>query len=409
MRIRVAGAGLMALLLAGCSGAGDTPSASGHTTVSSPAAPTAPLSASPVSGPWRPWTVPLSAQEARGTCDVTTHQVVCAGTAGALVGRSRATGEVNWAVPGSGGKGKSAGLVVDAADERAVTGVGDVISAASLRTGAAAWTRRLADGSTADALKSADGTVYVLETQANASRNVALGAFRASDGKLLWHRTLDADTSGGLAAFDGRVYTTDGTRVTARDADTGEALATTPEGTECPALISGRRYLVCTGSPISAGDVFPPLRRLDPGTLKPLPTPEDSGDKPERGLISSDGVLVLFEDSAEDPGAGYWNAYDLVHGRKLWGYYTTTEEAALADGRFVTFTPVNDTAVRGRVITIDLHAGPKATGSAAPRMSAPYPQTRDGEYPRLAVPGGDSGHVIVRAYTHRSLRSIPLP
>lgn len=415
-RVRVVGATLMALLPAGCSAAGNPPSDdSGHTTASSPAAPTAPRSASPVSGPWRTWTVPLSVQENRvrvredhGTCGATAHQAVCATSTGGLVGRSRTTGEVTWVVPGTG-KGDSAGLVLDTADERAVTGVGEEVRAADLRTGTAAWTHRLADGGTAEVITSADGTVYVLETPAATYEHIVLRALRASDGRTLWHHTLDGNPSGGLAAFDGRVYTTDGTRATARDARTGRALATSPEGTECPTLISGGHYLVCAGSPISAGDVFPPLQRLDPVTLRPLPTPEDTGEKPEHGLISPDGVLVLFEDSAEDPGPGHWNAYDLVHGRRLWSYYTTTEEAALADGRFVTFTPGNDETTRGRVITIDLHEGPKATGTAAARMSPPYPQTRGGEHPLLAVPGGDTGLVIVQARAHRSLRSIPLP
>jgi hypothetical protein len=130
---------------------------------------------------------------------------------------------------------------------------------------------------------------------------------------------------------------------------------------------------------------------------------------PARGLISADGVLVLFETSAEDPGAGDWNAYDLVRGRKLWSYRTSTREGALAGGRLLTFTPVDDPAVRGRLISLDLHAGPTGTGSAAPRMSAAYAQTRDGEHPVLVAPGGDTGHVVVVARTHASLRSLPLP
>lgn len=74
----------------------------------------------------------------------------------------------------------------------------------------------------------------------------------------------------------------------------------------------------------------------------------------------------------------------------------------------MTFAPGNDVA-RGRVLTIDLHAGPQGTGSAAPRMSPAYAQTRDGEHPVLVVPGGDAGHVVVMARTHGSLRSLPLP
>ncbi|MHB9858374.1 outer membrane protein assembly factor BamB family protein [Streptomyces sp. YIM S03343] len=407
-RTRLLGAALLGLALAGCTSPGNTPSReSSRTTVSAPGAPSAPSTPVTVSGPWHAWTTVLSRQE--GRCGATAHQVVCRTGFGGLVGRSRVTGELTWAVPPTGG-GKDAALVVDSADERAVTGSGEILRAANLRTGTAAWTRRLADGGSAsNALGAADGTVYVLETPEKTAGSIALGAFRASDGRTLWYRTVDADPYGGIAAFGGRVYTTDGAKVTARDARTGVAVATSPRGVECPNLISGSHYLVCTGSPLFAGDAFPPLRRLDPVTLGPLPTAEDTGDKPERGLISSDGVLVLYEDSAEDPGAGAWNAYDLVRHRRLWSYANTTEEEELAGERFVTFTPGNVATVRGRVITIDLHAGPKATGAAAPRMSAPYPQTRDGEHPTLVVPGGDSGHVVVQARTHRGLRSIPLP
>lgn len=397
-RTRWVGTALLGLLLAGCAGSGSTPSDdSGRTTVSAPASPVS------VSGPWRAWTASLSAQE--GTCGATAHQVVCATGSGGLVGRSRATGEVTWAVSATG-DGESARLVVDAADERAVTGAGHVLRAANLRTGRAAWTHRLPAGQAYGGIRTADGIVYALS---GTTGTTALGAFRASDGKPLWHRTVDADPSADFAALDGRVHLTDGTRVTARDARTGDTLATSPRGTECPHLVSGGAYLVCTGSASSAEDSFPPLRRLDPVSLKPLPTPEDSGMKPERGLISPDGVLLLFEDSAEDPGAGDWNAYDLVHHRRLWSYATTTTEAGLAGGRFVTFTPANDDTTEGRVITIDLREGPQATGTAAPRTSAPYPQTRSREHPALVVPGGDAGHVVVQTRTHRALRSVPLP
>jgi hypothetical protein len=338
---------------------------------------------------------------------------VCSTAPDGLVGISRATGASTWTVPATGGGTKNAGLVVDSADERAVTSSGHSLRAANLRTGKAAWTHRLPSVRSYLGMAASDGTVYALDAlsdtvQTTGYTDVALGAFRASDGAMLWHRPVGAEPSEGLAAFGGRVYATDGTKVTARDARTGKTVATSPAGTECPHLISGSGYLVCTGSPISASDTFPPLRRLDPVTLKPLRTAEDTGMKPERGVISSDGVLVLFEDSAEDPGAGTWNAYDLNHPRRLWGYDTTTEEAGLAGGRFVTFTPVYD-GTRGRLITIDLHAGPDGTGAAAPRMSAPYPQTRSGEYAALILPGGGAGHVVVEPKAHHALRSIPLP
>jgi hypothetical protein len=216
------------------------------------------------------------------------------------------------------------------------------------------------------------------------------------------------DRDGGLVALGGRVHTTDGTEVTARDARTGAPTASTPEGTECPRLLSGGGHLVCTGSPLSASDTFPPLQRLDPITLRPLATAEDTGMKPEHGLISADGVLLLYEDSAEDPGAGAWNAYDLERPRRLWSYSTSPEEAGVVGGRFVTFTP--DHGPTGpRLISIDLHAGPDATGTAAPRTSPVYPQARPGENPELLVPGGDAGHVVIEPRIHPALRSVPLP
>jgi hypothetical protein len=406
------GAVLLGLALVGCAGSGNTPSGeTSRTTVSASApASASPASASPApvaSSGWSAWTASYPATD--GRCEATAHQVVCITGSGGFVGRSRSTGEVTWSVPPAG-RGKDADLVVDSASERAVTSSGETLSAANLRTGKAAWTRRLTYGSTVPVvLRVAAGTVFVLETPAAGAKIITLAAFRMSDGKALWHRSVAAGPYGDMAAFGGRVYTTDYTKVTARDARTGATVATTPQGVECSYLISGGKYLVCTGSPISAGDTFPPLQRLDPDTLRPLKTAEDTGEKPERGVISSDGVLVLYEDSAEDPGAGSWNAYDLVHPKRLWSYDNTTEEAELAGDRFVTFTPRNVPAVRDRVISIDLHAGPKATGDAAPHMSARYSQARGGEGPRLVVPGGDPDHVVVQAITHRSLRSVPLP
>jgi hypothetical protein len=338
---------------------------------------------------------------------------VCSTAPDGLVGRSRATGAVTWTVPATGTGGKNGGLVVDAADERAVTIGGRVLRAANLRTGKAAWTHRLPSQRSYLSISTVPGTLYALGAKNDSAQSAGptdftLGAFRASDGTTLWQKAVDVDFSEGIAAIGNRVYTTDGKKVTARDARTGNTVATSPSALKCPHLISGGRYLVCTGSPLSAEDTFPPLRRLDPATLQPLATAEDTGMKPERGLISSDGVLVLYEDSAEDPGAGAWNAYDLDRRRRLWSYDTTTEEAGLAGGRFVTFTP-EDASTRDRVITIDLHAGPDGTGAAAPRIATWYPQTKSGEYPVLIVPGGDAGHVVVEPRKHRALRSIPLP
>ncbi|MFL5996300.1 MAG: PQQ-binding-like beta-propeller repeat protein [Streptomyces sp.] len=398
-RIVVVGAALV--MLAGC--AGNTASGGSRSSGTTPS----PASMS-VSGPWRAWTTSVSAQEVRGSCGATAHQLVCGTGSGGIVGRSRATGKVTWTVPAPGG-GRSDNLVVDAADERAVTGTGRVVRAANLRTGKAAWSHRLPADRAYFSVNAASGTVYTLDARAKKADAVVLSAFRASDGRPLWHRAVDADPYEGIKAFGGRVYVTDGTRVTARTAAAGTPLATSPRGTECPHLLSGARYLVCTGTPRSAGDYFPPMKRLDPRTLEPLPTPRDTGALPARGLISADGVLVLFETSAEDPGGGDWNAYDLVRGRKLWSYSTTTWEGALSGGRLVTFTPEYEPDVRGRLITIDLHAGPRGTGSDAPRMSPAYPQTRAGAYPVAVVPGADTGHVVVVSLTYGSARSLPLP
>ncbi|MFI5675446.1 outer membrane protein assembly factor BamB family protein [Streptomyces cellulosae] len=401
-------------ILVGCSGAQNAqPNGSGTGAGPGPVSSSAVArTAVAVTGPWRAWTKSLSAREASGTCGATAHQVVCSTAPDGLVGRSRATGAVTWSVPATGTGGKNGGLVVEAADERAVTIGGRVLRAANLRTGRAAWTHRLPSRGSYLSIAATPGTVYALGTgdsvPSEGFTDLALDAFRASDGAPLWQKSVDADPTGGIAVIGNRVYTTDGKKVTARDARTGDTVATSPSALECPRLIFGGRYLVCAGSPLSAGDTFPPLRRLDPATLQPLATAEDTGMKSERGVISSDGVLVLHEDSAEDPGGGAWNAYDLERHRRLWSYDTTSDEAGLAGGRFVTFTPAN-ASTRDRVITIDLRAGPDGTGAAAPRIAAWCPQTKSGEYPLLIMPGGDSGHVVVEPRKHRALRSIPLP
>jgi hypothetical protein len=292
-----------------------------------------------------------------------------------------------------------------------VTSGGRTLRAANLRTGKAAWSLGLPVDRVYAGFVAAGGIVYALDTWSSFTReaNVALGAYRASDGKTLWHRTVDADRYESPAAFDGRVYTTDSSKVTARDGRTGDALATTPSGTKCPHLIAGGHYLACSGIPYTTEDTFPPLQRLDPGDLRPLATAEDSDQKPERSLISADGVLMLFEVSPEDSSVGYWTAYDLNHPRKLWSYYTTSEEAGLVGGRFVTFTPRNDPATRGQMITIDLRTGPHAKGDAAPRMSPAYPETVGSAYPALVLPGGDPDHVVIETMVHHILRSLPLP
>ncbi|MFD5596573.1 PQQ-binding-like beta-propeller repeat protein [Streptomyces griseorubiginosus] len=405
-RAAVVGAAL--LVLAGCAASGGPKSPAAASSRAS--GPTVETTSTSVSGPWRAWTASLTRPEAHGSCGATAHQVVCATDTGALVGRSRADGRVTWTVPGDT-HAKTARLLVDGTDARAVAGVAGVLRAADLRTGEQAWTRRLPAGRAYVALAATDGIVYALHAPDPFIRTGAvLDAVRASDGTPLWHRNVAWSTGEPLAAFRGRVYTADGiTRITARDARTGATVATSPAGVECQHLVTGGHYLVCTGSPFSAGDVFPPMRRLDPATLTPLPTPRNTINMPVQGVISGDGVLVLYEAGAEDTSAGDWYAYDLENDRRLWSTYATrTDGAGVTGGRFVTFTPGNGDA-RGRVITLDLHAGPQGTGSAAPRLSPAYAQTRDGEHPVLVVPDGGTGHVLVMARTHGSLRSLPLP
>lgn len=413
----VIGAVLFGMTAVGCAGSGDAqPTETGHpTTTASPhsSAPTSPEARTSDGGQdsWRAWTKDLSGSEGVQVCGATAHQVVCATGADGFVGRSRTNGAVSWTVPPTTTVGKNLGLVVDKADERAVTSGGRTLRAANLRTGTAAWSHRLPADRVYTQFVAAEGIVYALDAWSSVDReaSVALGAYRESDGTTLWHRTVEADRSESPAAFGGRVYTTDSSKVTARDGRNGDALATTTSGTKCPHLITGGHYLVCSGSAYTAEDTFPPLQRLDPGDLRPLATAEDSGQKPERALISADGVLMLFEVSPEDSGVGDWNAYDLNHPRKLWSYHTTTEEAGLVDGRFVTFTPRNDPTTRGHMITIDLHAGPHAKGSAAPRMSPAYPETVGSAYPALLLPGGDPDYVVIETMVHHILRSLPLP
>ncbi|WP_405866973.1 PQQ-like beta-propeller repeat protein [Streptomyces sp. NBC_01515] len=404
---------LFAMTAVGCSGSGGAQSAeTGHTTTASPSSATsgAAQTSDSVQGSWRAWTKDLSGSEGVKVCGATAHQVVCATGSDGFVGRSRTDGAVTWTVPTTAA-GKNLGLVVDKADERAVTSGGRTLRAANLRTGKAAWSLELPADRVYAGFVAADGIVYALDTWSSFTReaNVALGAYRASDGTALWHRTVDADRYESPAAFGGRVYTTDSSKVTARDGRTGDALATTTSGTKCPHLIAGGDYLVCSGSAYTTEDSFPPLRRLDPGDLRPLATAKDSGQKPKRALISADGVLMLFEVSPEDSSVGDWTAYDLNHPKKLWSYYTTSAEAGLVGGRFVTFTPGNDPATRGRMITIDLHAGPHAKGDAAPRMSPAYPETVDSAYPALVLPGGDPDYVVIETMVHHILRSLPIP
>lgn len=238
---------------------------------------------------------------------------------------------------------------------------------------------------------------------------VELTAYRAADGTVLWHRGgVTADPAEPPRASGGRVYTTDGSVVTARDARTGDVVATSRAGTECPQLVAGGGYLVCTGDGLSASDTFPPVVRLDPVTLRPLRTLRDSGMKPVRALFSDDGVLVLYEENAEDGSTGDWTAFDLDSGAALWSYPATSEQGALDGGRFVTFTPGNDSH-QGRLISMGLRAGPAGKGTAAPRLSPAYPETSGSRYPAVIVPGGGGGHLVVRTTVRGALRSVPAP
>jgi hypothetical protein len=412
----VVGAALLGVMVVGCSGSGDARSTeTGRTpTTASPRSSASTSAAAQTSDggqdSWRAWTEDLSGSEGVRVCGATAHQVVCSTGADGFVGRSRTDGAVSWTVPTTT-TGKNLGLVVDKADERAVTSGGRTLRAANLRTGKAAWSHRLPADRVYTQFVAADGIVYALDAWSSFDReaNVALGAYRASDGTTLWHKTVDADRYESPAAFGGSVYTTDSSKVTARAARTGATLASTPSGTKCPHLIAGGHYLVCSGSAYTAEDTFPPLRRLDPGDLRPLATAKASDQKPERGLISADGVLMLFEVSPEDSSGGDWNAYDLNHPKKLWSYSATTDAAGLVGGRFLTFTPRNDRAIRGHMISIDLHAGPHAKGDAAPRMSPAYPETVGSAYPAFLLPGGDPDYVVIETMVHHILRSLPLP
>ncbi|MEW1826930.1 PQQ-binding-like beta-propeller repeat protein [Streptomyces sp. NPDC088196] len=417
----VVGAALLGVMVVGCSGSGDarstetgrtTTTASPHSSASTSDASTSATAQTSAGGQgsWRAWTEDLSGPEGVQVCGATAHQVVCSTGADGFVGRSRTDGAVSWTVPTTT-TGKNLGLVVDKGDERAVTSGGRTLRAANLRTGKATWSHRLPVDRVYTQFVAADGIVYALDAWSSFDREakVALGAYRASDGTTLWHKTVDADRYESPAAFGGRVYTTDSSKVTARAARTGATLASTPSGTECPHLITGGHYLVCSGIAYTTADTFPPLRRLDPGDLRPLPTAKATDQKPERSLISADGVLMLFEVSPEDSSAGDWNAYDLNHPKKLWSYYTTTDQARLVGARFLTFTPRNDRATRDHMISIDLHAGPHAKGDAAPRTSPAYPETVASAYPAFLLPGGDPDYVVIETMVHHILRSLPLP
>ncbi|MER7922559.1 hypothetical protein ABTY96_05385 [Streptomyces sp. NPDC096057] len=142
----------------GCAGSGDArAAATGHTTASSRHTASG-SGVTAVRDLRHGWTKDPSGSEGVRVCGATAHQVVCATGADGVVGRSRADGAVTWTVPATGAA-KNLGLVVDKADERAVTGGGRTLRAANLRTGRATWPLRLpADRGYTGFVTSAGGT-----------------------------------------------------------------------------------------------------------------------------------------------------------------------------------------------------------------------------------------------------------
>jgi outer membrane protein assembly factor BamB len=193
--------------------------------------------------------------------------VVCSTAPDGLVGRSNSTGTVTWRVPSSGSGKKNGGLALATVDHRAVTSGGRVLRAANLVTGKDAWSHRLPSGHAYSGVGQANRIVFALEATTgllaqDGRTSIVLAAYRTSDGAPLWHRSVNADPAEPPYSFGGRVYTTtEGGRVTARDARTGNVVGASPSRTQCPHLVSGHGYLVCTGSPRSASDTFPPVKR----------------------------------------------------------------------------------------------------------------------------------------------------
>ena len=330
--------------------------------------------------------------------------MVCSVAPAGLVARSAGTGEVVWRLAASARAGRNAGLAVDGS--RAVSAGDRTLRAADLDTGTTAWTTTLRRGSRFGAPAVADGVVYAASygTNPTTAPSPELLAYRASDGAALWR---ESSTDLHPVAAGGRVYSVEsGGRVLARDGRTGRIVATSDPSSACEALISGAGRLVCTGSPLSASDTFPPVTLVDPATLAVVRTLPQPGDKPYGGVISDDGVLVLREVNAEDPSVGRWIGVDLRTGSALWTSDGTTDnDVALVGGRAVWLTAANG-STPGRLVSVDLRKGPNGTGADAPRLSPVYPEAAGGRSARLTAQGR---HVVMAPRIRPALRSVVAP
>ncbi|WP_446038959.1 outer membrane protein assembly factor BamB family protein [Streptomyces sp. SID1121] len=317
-----------------------------------------------------------------------------------FVARSASTGEVVWSVGADAAKGRNAGAAVDG--NRAVAAGGRTLRAVDPVAGRVAWTKALPAGRTFGPPATAAGVVYAATYGAIAAEPQTLFAYRASDGTPLWHR----DTTG-IAPFalGGRILTVEsGARAVARDGRTGEVVATSDPSHPCPSLIGAPGRLVCTESGSAAGDIFPPVVRVDPATLRFVRTLWQPGDKPHGGVISPDGVLVLRTVNAEDPSSGGWTGLDLTTGRTLWRTTGpedggTNDDVVLAGSRAVWISG-------GRLVSVDPRKGPYATGADAPRRSRVYTEASDRGSPRLTAYGT---HLVLQPATRPALRSVTAP
>lgn len=403
--IRRLAAAVLLVLVAGCaahegavSGTGRLPKESRH------AATTA---------EWASWSVRLTAHEANGRCVPTAHLLVCSVASTGVVARSAATGRPVWRVATEAAKGGNVGLAVTG--NIAVTAGGRSVRAVDVHTGQQVWSSRVSAGQRFVTVTAQDGLVYAIT--ADAAGPVDLSARRASDGRVAWrHHT----TGFQALAIGRRVYTNEwpeplgedpgsGSQAVARDARTGNVVAKSDLSHPCPSLVGVTGYLVCTGSRSSASDTFPPVTQLDPATLHVIRTLPQPGYKPWDSAISPAGVFLLCETSAEDPGGcGPLIAFDLRTGRTLW---TTESEARSANqvllvGNRTVLLASNDGSTRGRLLSIDVRTGPKATGDDRPRLSARYPEAMNARVPQLLAYGT---HVIVRSNVRSAMRSVLAP
>lgn len=377
------------LVCAGCAGASGSPDAD-----AAPSTDTGSRSGA-VAG-WQPWTVALSTAEASRTCLPTDRLVVCPVAPAGLVARSASTGAVAWSVGADRPTGRNAGVAADG--NRALSAGGRTLRAFDLTTGRPAWTKEFPAGRTVGRPAAADGVVYVAAYGATAAEPQTLFAYRASDGAPLWQR----DSTGIVpVAVGSRVYTVEsGARAVARDGRTGEVVATSDGSHPCPSLISAPGYLVCASSPAAAGDIFPPVVRIDPDTLAFDRTLLQPVDKPYGGVITPDGVLVLRTVNAEDPAGGDWTAIDMESGSTLWETTGMGDDIVLAGSRVVWVS-------EGRLVSVDPRGGPEAAGADAPRYSPAYPEAADDRYPNLSA--HDDTHLVLQTDARPTLRSVPAP